>query len=322
MFGLVNDLSAEREAAVTHQADDPVATVRAFNRLYTNVIGVLRGGYLGTPYSLTEARLIFELGQRDTTEVAGLRRSLDIDAGYLSRILTRFEADRLITRRRSDSDGRRQVIALTDAGRALQAELDTQAARQIGALLASLGEAGQLRLAGGMQEITSALAGAPRPRAYLLRPPRAGDMGWVVQRQAAGYAAEYGWDETYESLVARIVADYVDHRDPAREAAWIAEVGGEPAGSVFCVRKDDVTAQLRLLFVEPSARGLGIGSRLVEECLRFARAAGYKEIMLWTNSVLADARRIYERAGFQLIGEEKHRSFGHDLVGQSWSRPV
>jgi DNA-binding MarR family transcriptional regulator/GNAT superfamily N-acetyltransferase len=311
-----------KEAAVTHQADAPVATVRAFNRLYTNVIGVLRGGYLGTPYSLTEARLIFELGQRDTTEVAGLRRSLDIDAGYLSRILTRFEADRLITRRRSDSDGRRQVIALTGAGRALQAELDAQAAGQIGALLASFGEAGQRRLVGCMQEISSVLAGAPRPRAYLLRPPRAGEMGWVVQRQAAGYAAEYGWDETYESLVARIVADYVDHRDPAREAAWIAEVDGEPAGSVFCVRKDDATAQLRLLFVEPSARGLGIGSRLVEECLRFARAAGYKEIMLWTNSVLADARRIYERAGFQLIGEEKHRSFGHDLVGQSWSRPV
>jgi DNA-binding MarR family transcriptional regulator/GNAT superfamily N-acetyltransferase len=308
---------------VTSQAtEDPVAAVRAFNRLYTNVIGVLRSGYLGTPYSLTEARLIFELGQRTTTEVAGLRRSLDIDAGYLSRILARFEADRLITRRRSDTDARRQVIALTDAGRVLQAELDAQAAGQIGALLAGLGEAGQRRMLASMREISRVLAGTPAPRGYVLRPPRAGDMGWVVQRQAAGYARDYGWDQTYESLVARIVADYVDQRDPAREAAWIAEVAGEPAGSVFCVRKDDSTAQLRLLYVEPSARGLGIGSRLVEECLGFARSAGYKEIVLWTTSVLADARRIYERAGFQLTGEARHHSFGHDLTGQNWSRPL
>jgi DNA-binding MarR family transcriptional regulator/GNAT superfamily N-acetyltransferase len=308
---------------MTSQAtEDPVATVRAFNRLYTNVIGVLRGGYLGTPYSLTEARLIFELGQRETTEVAALRRSLDIDAGYLSRILARFAADGLITRRPSDSDGRRQVIALTAAGRTLQAELDAQAADQIGALLARLGDVDQRRMLASIQEITRVLAGAPGPRAYVLRPPRPGDMGWVVQSQAAGYAQQYGWDETYESLVARIVADYVDQRDPAREAAWIAEVAGKPAGSVFCVRKDDQTAQLRLLYMDPSARGLGIGSRLVEECLSFARSAGYKEIMLWTNSVLADARRIYERAGFQLNDEEPHHSFGHDLVGQNWSRPL
>ncbi|HEY4463353.1 MAG TPA: helix-turn-helix domain-containing GNAT family N-acetyltransferase [Streptosporangiaceae bacterium] len=304
------------------EAEDPVATVRAFNRLYTNVIGVLRGGYLGTPYSLTEARLIFELGQRESTEVAALRRSLDIDAGYLSRILGRFETGRLITRQRSDRDGRRQVVALTDAGRALQAELDAQAAEQIGALLARLGPADQRRMLASIQEITSVLAGGTSPRAYVLRPPRAGDLGWVVSSQAAGYAQQYGWDETYESLVARIVADYVDHRDPAREGAWIAEVAGKPAGAVFCVRKDDQTAQLRLLYVDPSARGLGIGSRLVEECLSFARAAGYQAIMLWTNSVLAEARRIYERAGFQLNDEEAHHSFGHDLTGQNWSRPL
>jgi DNA-binding MarR family transcriptional regulator/GNAT superfamily N-acetyltransferase len=303
-------------------ADDRVATVRAFNRLYTNVIGVLRGGYLGTPYSLTEARLIFELGQREVTEVAALRRSLDIDAGYLSRILARFEAGRLVTRQRSATDARRQVITLTAAGRTLQAELDAQAAGQIGALLARLGPVGQQRLLASIAEITRVLGDAPGPHAYLLRPPRPGDLGWVVQSQAAGYAREYGWDETYESLVARIVADYVDHRDPAREAAWIAEVGGEPAGSVFCVRKDEHTAQLRLLYVDPSARGLGIGARLVEECLGFARSAGYQEIMLWTNSALASARRIYERAGFQLTDEQPHRSFGHDLVGQNWSRPL
>jgi DNA-binding MarR family transcriptional regulator/GNAT superfamily N-acetyltransferase len=302
--------------------EDPVATVRAFNRLYTNVIGVLRGGYLGTPYSLTEARLIFELGQREATEVAALRRSLDIDAGYLSRILNRLEDDRLVTRRRSDRDGRRQVIALTAAGRTLQAELDAQAAAQIGGLLGGLSQGDQRRMLTSIGELTRVLGGAPGPRAYLLRPPRPGELGWVVQSQAAGYAREYGWDATYESLVARIVADYVDHRDPAREAAWIAEVAGEPAGSVFCVRKDDRTAQLRLLYVDPSARGLGIGSRLVEECLGFARSAGYQQITLWTNSVLADARRIYERAGFQLTASEPHRSFGHDLVGQNWSRPL
>lgn len=312
-------MAAETPAETT---GDPVATVRSFNRLYTNLIGVLRGSYLGTPYSLTEARLIFELGARETTDAAGLRRSLDIDAGYLSRILKRFEADRLITRQRSASDGRRQVLALTGTGRELKDELDTQAAAQIASLLDSLDEPGRRRLLASIGEITSVLGQAQRPRSYLLRSPRPGDLGWVVQSQAAGYAREYGWDSTYESLVARIVADFADHRDPAREAAWIAEVAGEPAGSVFCARKDATTAQLRLLFVQPSARGLGIGSRLVSECLRFARDAGYRRITLWTNSVLADARRVYERAGFTVVDEEKHHSFGHDLVGQHWSRPL
>jgi len=314
-------------AATRQQAADPVsgeavAAVRAFNRLYTNVIGVLRGGYLGLPYSLTEARLLFELGQRDSTEVAELRRTLDIDAGYLSRILARLAGDQLITRERSGSDARRQVIALTDAGRAVQATLDAGAAGQIGALLAGLSAPARRQLLGGMREITSALTGAARPRSWLLRPPRPGDMGWVVQAQAAGYTRQYGWDGTYEALVARIVAGYIDHRDPQREAAWIAEVEGEPAGSVFCVRKSDTVARLRLLYVAPPARGLGIGSRLVDECLGFARAAGYREITLWTNSVLAEARRIYQRAGFELTDEAPHRSFGQDLVGQNWSRPL
>ena len=311
------------EAAVRRPAiEDPVAAVRAFNRLYTNVIGVLRGGYLGTPYSLTEARLLFELGQRDSAEVSALRRGLDIDAGYLSRILSRFEADQLITRAKSGADARRQVIALTPAGRELQQRLDARAAEEIGALLARLGENAQRRLVASVREITRVLTDAPPPRAYLLRAPRPGDLGWVVQRQAAGYSAEFGWDQTYEALVARIVADYVDHRDPAREAAWIAEADGERVGSVFCVRKSGTVAQLRLLYVDPAARGLGIGSKLVEECMRFARSAGYTEMMLWTNSVLADARRIYQRAGFELTGEEPHHSFGVDLIGQHWSRAL
>ena len=314
---------AATEAAVRRPAtEDAVAAVRAFNRLYTNVIGVLRGGYLGTPYSLTEARLLFELGQRDSAEVSALRRGLDIDAGYLSRILSRFEADQLVTREKSGTDARRQVITLTPAGRALQQRLDTTAAEQIGALLASLGTQAQQRLVSCIQEITQVLTDAPAPRAYVLRPPRPGDLGWVVQRQAAGYAAEYGWDGSYEATVARIVADYVDHRDPAREAAWIAEADGERVGSILCVRKSDTVAQLRLLYVDPAARGLGIGATLVEECLQFARAAGYTEIMLWTNSVLAGARRIYQRAGFTLGEQEPHHSFGQDLVGQIWSRAL
>ncbi|HEY6500487.1 MAG TPA: helix-turn-helix domain-containing GNAT family N-acetyltransferase [Streptosporangiaceae bacterium] len=314
---------AATEAAVRRPAiEDPVAAVRAFNRLYTNVIGVLRGGYLNTPYSLTEARLLFELGQRDRTEVSALRRGLDIDAGYLSRILSRFEGDQLITREKSDTDARRQVIALTAAGRALQQSLDTRAAEEIGALLGRLGEDAQQRLVASMREITQVLTGAPSPRAYLLRAPRPGDLGWVIQRQAAGYAAEYGWDETYEALVARIIADFVDSHDPAREAAWIAEADGQRVGSILCVRKSDTVAQLRLLYVDPAARGLGIGSKLVEECLRFARAAGYTEMTLWTNSVLAQARRIYQRTGFTLTGEEAHHSFGADLVGQNWTRKL
>jgi DNA-binding MarR family transcriptional regulator/GNAT superfamily N-acetyltransferase len=301
---------------------EAVAAMRAFNRLYTNVIGVLRGGYLGSPYSLTEARLIFELGQREVTEVAQLRRSLDIDAGYLSRILARFEADQLITRERSGADARRQVIALTEAGRTIQAGLDAQAAGQIGTLLAGLSGPARRRLLAGIREVTGVLAGADQLRSYVLRPPRPGELGWVVQAQTAGYTQQYGWDGTYEAMVARIVADYAEHRDPKREAAWIAEVDAEPAGSVFCVRKSDKVAQLRLLYVDASARGLGIGARLVEECLRFAQEAGYREIMLWTNGVLAEARRIYQRAGFKLVDEAPHRSFGQDLIGQNWSRPL
>jgi DNA-binding MarR family transcriptional regulator/GNAT superfamily N-acetyltransferase len=313
---------------MSERAGDAVAAVRAFNRLYTNKIGVLRGGYLDSPYSLTEARLLFELAQQDATEVAELRRTLDIDAGYLSRVLARFDADKVITRERSETDARRQVIRLADAGRDAIRELDAHSADHIGRLLAGLSAAEVQRVLEAMATITDVLTDspptspAPLSRAYLLRPPRTGEMGWVVQRQAAVYAAEYGWDETYESLVARIVADYVDNRDPSGEACWIAEVDGEPAGSVFCVRKDATTAQLRLLFVEPSARGLGIGSRLVEECMRFARDRGYQRMMLWTNDVLAAARRIYQRAGFALNEESKHHSFGRDLVGQNWSRPL
>ena len=299
-----------------------VAAVREFNRFYTNVIGLLRGKYLDTPYSLTESRLLFELGQREASEVTDLRRVVDIDPGYLSRILARFESDGLVARERSAADGRRQVIRLTGPGREAIAGLDSRSAEQTRGLLAGLREDDRRRLLGAMRVITETLTEAPQPRGYLLRAPHPGDMGWVVQRNGATYAAEFGWDDSYEALVARIVADYVDNRDPAAEAAWIAEVDGAPAGCVFCVRADATTARLRLLLVEPWARGLGIGARLVEEVLRFARQAGYTRITLWTNDVLASARHIYQRAGFTLDDESPHHSFGKDLIGQNWSRAL
>ncbi len=319
---LADGSSASALGAGETPDDAAVAAVRGFNRFYTNVIGLLRGKYLDTAYSLTEARLLFELAQRDTSEVTDLRRTVDIDPGYLSRILARFESDHLIARQRSAADARRQVIRLTGSGRAVVAGLDARSAEQTRDMLAGLRDEERRGLLGAMRVITEALTESPQPRGYLLRAPRPGDMGWVVQRNAAVYAEEFGWDSSYEGLVARIVADYVDHRDREAEAAWIAEVDGAPAGCVFCVRENATTARLRLLLVEPWARGLGIGARLVEEVLRFARQAGYSQITLWTNDVLADARRIYQRAGFTLDNESRHRSFGQDLTGQNWSRPL
>jgi DNA-binding MarR family transcriptional regulator/GNAT superfamily N-acetyltransferase len=309
-----------RANVVAHVTPERVAEVRAFSRFYTNLIGVLRESLLRTPYTLTQARVIYELGQQETCDLAFLRRSLDIDAGYLSRILARFEADGLLTRARSSTDGRRQVIGLTPSGVAAFHTLDSRSAEEIAALLSPLSEEEQGRLVAAMGTIRSLLGEDHASEPFVLRPPEPGDFGWVVHRHGVLYAEEYGWNETFESLVARIVADFIDHRDPKREAAWIAEVDGERVGCVFCVKKEETVAQLRILLVEPSARGMGIGSRLIEECLRFARRAGYDQIMLWTNDVLVDARRLYERAGFELVEEEAHHSFGHDLIGQNWRR--
>jgi DNA-binding MarR family transcriptional regulator/GNAT superfamily N-acetyltransferase len=308
------------DAAVVEADAAAVTAVRAFNRFYTNLLGLLRGKYLDTAYSLTEARLLFELARRDASEATDLRQAVDIDAGYLSRILARFEADGLITRARSPADARRQVIRLTGTGRSAVADLDARSAAQTRNMLAGVRPDDRARLLEAMRVITKVLTGSRRPRGYLLRAPQPGDMGWVVQRNAAVYAEEFGWDASYEALVARIVADYLEHRDPDTEAAWIAEVDGTPAGCVFCVRENATTARLRLLLVEPWARGMGIGSRLVEEVLRFARGAGYTAITLWTNDVLSGARRIYQQAGFTLDSERRHRSFGQDLTGQTWSR--
>ena len=304
--------------AMTDQAlGGEVAAVRAFNRFYTNVIGLLHGMYLDMPYSLTEARLLFELARRDLTPVSDLRRTLDIDAGYLSRVLARFEAGGLLRRQRSAADARRQDIALTSAGLAAAAELDSRSAGQIGELLAGVDRP---RLLDAMRQITDLLGRpAPRPRAVLLRPPAPGDLGWVLQRHGAVYAAEYGWDSDFEAYVARIIAGYLRDTDPRRTAGWVAELDGAPAGFACCVPEDGSTARLRLLLVERWARGLGIGSRLVDEAVRFARQAGCERIVLSTYDILASARRIYQRAGFTLVSEQPEHSYGHDLTAQEWT---
>ncbi|MFI0416990.1 GNAT family N-acetyltransferase [Spongiactinospora sp. 9N601] len=307
--------------------DDRVAAVRAFNRFYTGVIGALQAETMYTPYSLTEARVLYELEQHRRegghSEVTDLRRDLGLDAGYLSRILARFEGEGLATRERSAADGRRQVVRLTEMGRATFAELDKRSDERVEEMLAKLGDDGRGRLVTAMSVIEQTLGDEIRSGGgYVIRPPRTGDLGWVVFRHGVLYAHEQGWGQRFEGLVARIVADYADHHDPAREAGWIAEVDGERAGCVFCVRKDDETAQLRMLLVEPFARGLGLGGRLIDECVSFARAVGYQQIMLWTRPVLTDARRLYQRAGFQLTHEEPGDEEGTPVIEQTWSIPL
>jgi DNA-binding MarR family transcriptional regulator/GNAT superfamily N-acetyltransferase len=296
---------------------DRVGAFRAFNRMWTARIGVLDAHLHDTPYSLTEARVIVELAQRPSTEVAALRAELGLDPGYLSRILARFKRERLVELSPSPADARRQVARLTKAGQRAFRTLDSRSANDVGAVLGTLSDADQERLIGAMREIERVLD-KPRAPVIVLRPPHPGDLGWIVERHGALYAREYRWNEQFEALVAQIVGEYAAKHDPAREAAWIAEVDGERAGCILCVKKTATTAQLRLLLVEPSARGLGIGRKLVDECIRFARDRGYKRMVLWTNDVLHSARRIYEAAGFQLTASGKHHSFGHDLVEQTW----
>jgi DNA-binding MarR family transcriptional regulator/GNAT superfamily N-acetyltransferase len=302
-----------------------IDAVRAFNRLYTQRIGVLADGYLESPFSLAEARVLYELAHRQQPTAAALARDLGLDTGYLSRILRRFERAGLIARQRSATDGRQRLLSLTAEGRAAFAPLDEASRRQTAALLATLSGAEQQRLVSALDVASRLLDGHSAPRApYLLRPPRPGDLGWIVQRHGALYAEEYGWDEAFEALVAEIVAHFVRHFDPRRERCWIAERDGENVGSIVLVNHPERAgvAKLRLLLVEPSARGLGIGCRLVDECTRFARQAGYHTITLWTNSVLASAIRIYEAASYHLVHEAPERNFGHDLISQTWELPL
>lgn len=298
-----------------------MADVRAFNRFYTRLIGVLHQGVLDSPYSLTEVRVLFELDLAGRMETGELRRLLGLDAGYLSRMLGGFERDGLVVRERSAADARRQVVELTAEGRARFAGFDERAAEEVRELLAGVTDEDRERLVASMATIESILGRAPRTdRPYVIRPPRPGDLGWVVYRHGALYSQEQGWGMDFEALVARIVADYADGHDPRREAGWIAEVDGERAGCVFCVRRDDETAQLRMLLVEPSARGLGIGTRLVDECVRFARAAGYRRMTLWTRDVLLGARRIYRVTGFELV--EKESGGDGTFVEEIWARDL
>jgi len=300
-----------------------VDDVRGFNRFYTRVLGLLRPGLAGSAFGLTEARVLFELAHRDDVGVSELRRDLDLDAGYLSRILSGFTASGLATREKSEVDGRRQVVRLTEEGRRAFDELDRLQAGAIDSLLAPLDDGQRTQLVGAMGRIRRMLSSEPHRAGLVLRSPEPGDLGWVVERHGARYAAEYGWDATFEALVARVVADFAERPDTRREAAWIAELDGERVGCVFCTAADaEHTAQLRLLLVEPSARGAGVGTRLVDECLRFAKRSGYARITLWTNDVLVAARRIYERAGFHCDRREPHHSFGRELVGEYWSRDL
>lgn len=296
-----------------------IDAVRRFNRFFTRRIGVLREGLLHTPYSLTEARVLFEVANRREATATDFSRELELDPGYLSRILAGLERRDLIQKAPSEVDGRRRILSLTDGGREAFAMLDARSREEIAGLLGGLSGGEQGRLLEAMRTIEGVLGeGSGFSEPFFVRTHEPGDMGWVVQRHGELYHREYGWDERFEALVARIVADFIEGYDPSRERCWIAEKDGERVACIFCVKESDTVAKLRLLLVEPGARGLGLGRHLVEECVRFARSHGYEKLTLWTNSVLGVARHIYEERGFRLIEEEEHQSFGRDLVGQNW----
>ena len=308
--------AAEKSSSVP---DGQIAAVRAFNRAYTKRLGVLDQHLLKSPYSLSEARVIYELAHRDDPSAKEIGSELGLDPGYLSRIVQSFEESGLITRKALPSDRRQYQLSLTARGRQAFAKLDRSSHDEVAAMLAPLSTEDRGRLIGAMATIERLLEPARRERApFLLRSHRVGDIGWVISRHGAVYAQEYGWDITFEALVAEITAQFIKSYDAAREHCWIAEVAGEPVGSIFLVRGSDEVAKLRLLLVEKTARGLGVGQALVDQCIRFARAAGYRSITLWTQSILLAARGIYQRCGFRRVAEQTHHSFGVDLVGETW----
>ncbi len=295
-----------------------VAAVRRFNRFYTKQIGLLTDHLHDSPFSLTEVRVLYELAHRDHWTASELGQELSLDAGYLSRILRKFEDRKLIERQTSPTDARQSVLKLTTKGRSEFDPLNDAAAREIGAILDRLSVTDRDKLVRSMQAIEGVLAPEPSQEPNILRAHQPGDMGWVVHRHGRLYAQEYGWDERFEALVAEIAAEFIKNFNPKKERCWIAERHGEIVGSVFLVRKDDEIAKLRLLLVEPSARGLGLGRRLVEECIRFASQVGYKKITLWTQSNLTAARAIYQKTGFHLSSQQNHKSFGKELVAETW----
>ncbi|MDP9426841.1 MAG: helix-turn-helix domain-containing GNAT family N-acetyltransferase [Actinomycetota bacterium] len=297
--------------------------VRRFNRFWTRRIGVLREGLLHTPHTLTEARVLLEISQRINPTATDLARELGLDPGYLSRLLARLEGLGLVTRSPSEADGRRRVLSLTPKGKEAFSLLDSRSREEVGEMLGGLAEGEQRRLLEAMRTVEAILEGETArgfkySESFYLRSQEPGDLGWVVHRHGILYAREYGWDKSFEALVARIVADFGDGYDAARERCWIAEMDGKNVGCVFVVKESETVAKLRLLLVEPEARGLGLGTQLVEECIRFSRGCGYEKLVLWTNSVLGAARHVYEEKGFELVEEEDHHSFGKDLVGQNW----
>ncbi len=296
-----------------------VEAIRRFNRFYTKQIGVLDEGLLKSRFSLTEARVLYELAHHAQTTATELGTALGLDAGYLSRILSSFEKKNLLEKQPSPTDGRQTLLGLTEQGQAQFALINVRSQQTIGTMLETLAERDQQRLVAAMQTVEELLTAPSEQRVpYLLRPHQPGDMGWVVHRHAVLYATEYGWDETFEALVAEIVAKFIQNFDPKTERCWLAEMNGEIVGSVFLVHQSAEVAKLRLLYVESNARGLGIGARLVDECVRFAQRTGYRKITLWTNSVLTAARHIYTKAGFRLIHSEPHHSFGQALISETW----
>ena len=299
-------------------ATTDIAALRAFNRLYTQKLGLLNPRLDDSPFTLTEARILYELANRDAPVAAEIMRELGLDRAQLSRTLKRFEARGLLTSDVSPDGGRRRPLTLTVAGRETFAALEHNTVAAIGGLLGDLPSARRAALLAATETIRGIFSGAGAGE-VVLRDPKPGDLGWIIHRQAVLYADEYGWNQDYEALVAQILSDFSRDFDPAKDAAWVAELDGRVVGSVFLVRGDTAgEAKLRLLYVEPSTRGLGIGARLVAACIAKAKSLGYRRLTLWTNSVLASARRIYQAAGFILTGEEAHHSFGHDLVGQTW----
>lgn len=301
-------------------APDSTDALRRFTRFYTARIGALGGGHLGTPHSLTEARILFELGGHGPATSAGLAQALEIDPAQVSRTVARLDRSGLVTRSRSDADRRAHLLTLTARGTREFTKLDTRSRTRAANLLAPLPEDRRTRLLAAMRAIEEVLSAAPAPApTVVIRAHRPGDLGWVVSRHGALYAEEYGWDGTFEALVAGVAKDFIEKFDPTREGCWVAEIDGRPVGSVCLVRKSATVAKLRLLIVEPSARGLKVGTRLVDECLRFARRAGYTKVTLWTNSILDAARRIYEQAGFVKVKTSPpERVFGKDLVFETW----
>jgi DNA-binding MarR family transcriptional regulator/N-acetylglutamate synthase-like GNAT family acetyltransferase len=296
-----------------------IAAVRSFNRFYTRQIGLLQDGLLQSQFSLAEARVLYELAHRNKLTATEISSDLGLDQGYLSRMLRRLAERNYVVRTASPTDRRQNFISLTTRGRLAFGSLDQRSQAEIGKMLGAIAPADQGRLTAAMAAIEALLGKRRLERpAYVLRPHRPGDMGWVVARHGALYAEEYGWDISFEGLVAEIVAEFIKTFDTACEHCWIGEIDGAPVGCVFLVKKSDTVAKLRLLLVERQARGLGIGARLVEECIRFARSAGYRTITLWTQSILVGARRIYERAGFKRVAQEPHASFGQKLLGETW----